>query len=83
MKTLEQVLMDPDFIILRSNNEKHYLTLSCKDDPVFRLYIPYAFLPSDVLFERSRIDLFGWPAESLPQDSLDESECATSESGRR
>jgi len=83
MKTIEDVLVDPNFIILGSNNEKHYMTLSCKDDPVFRLYIPYAFLPSDILFERSRLDIFGWPSAPTCQDAFEESDCATSESGRR
>ena len=82
MKTIAQVLMDPNFLILRSNNEKHYMTLSCHDDPVFRLYIPYAFVPTEILFEKSNLDIFGQPDGQLFPDPLEESDCLTSEIGR-
>jgi hypothetical protein len=83
MKTIAQILMDPGFVILSSNDKKRYMTLSYEGDPVFRLYIPYKYIPADALLERSKQEPFGWLGDSLSQPLLEEEvACSAGEVGR-
>jgi len=55
MRTVAEVLMDQNFKILGSNNEKGYMTLGYKDKP-FHLLIPYQHVPTEILRERYKLE---------------------------